>query len=232
MSDACIQLSKVHIYGAIFQFEGQLSVFNYQGGPNYKDLYSENNGNNNREDTCSNSGVLGLLPGIIGNLQATETIKIILGYKSILSGIILEYDALTLSFKKFKVINTSFLLEKSKWECENALIEQGSKLEEINVLQLQKILNIKNSQYLLIDVRSREEYKSSHLASSLNIPLGQLEKSQYSILDLKKKICFIYCSLDSRSIFASNYLIKQKLRIIRVKGGLNAWHYLITKSTL
>nr|YP_009244646.1 molybdopterin biosynthesis protein [Pyropia pulchra]AMK96888.1 molybdopterin biosynthesis protein [Pyropia pulchra] len=227
LNDICLELNKIHIYGAIFQFEGQISVFNYQGGPNYRDFSKELATEKNAIDTCSNSGVLGLLPGIIGTLQATEAIKIILGYKSILSGYILTYSALNLSFNKFKVINTRFILSKGRPKGKYNYGKTNTNIKEINVIQLKKFLNCNNLKYILIDVRNREEYKKSHLIESLNIPLRQLKEIHCSNINLKDKICFVYCSLDSRSLFASQFLIAQKLNIIRVQGGLNAWKNII-----
>lgn len=227
VNDTCLELNKIHIYGAIFQFEGQVSVFNYQGGPIYRDFYSEVNNKQSAIDTCSNSGVLGLLPGIIGTLQATEAVKIILGYKSILSGAILTYNALTLSSNKFKIVNTKFVLSKKQHWNKCYRNKVNTVIREISVIQLQKFLNHKNPKYILIDVRNQEEYKKSHLIHSLNLPLKQLKKIDYSNIDLQDKICFVYCSLDSRSIFASEFLIAKKLNIVRVRGGLDAWKNII-----
>lgn len=227
LNDTCLELNKIHIYGAIFQFEGQVSVFNYQGGPSYRDFHNKVVNRNSEIDTCSNSGVLGLLPGIIGTLQATEAIKIILGYKSILSGTILTYNALTLSFSKFKILNTKFVLSSKKYWNRYSYDQPNLIIREINVVQLQKLLNRKDLKYILIDVRNQEEYKKNHLIHSLNIPLKQLKTIHYSNINCKDKICFVYCSLDSRSLFASKLLIAQKLNIVRVKGGLNAWRNII-----
>lgn len=220
-------MNKIHIYGAIFQFEGQISVFNYQGGPSYRDFYNKVKNEDSEIDTCSNSGVLGLLPGIIGTLQATEAIKIILGYKCILSGMILTYNALTLSFSKFKILNTKFVLSKKQHWNKYSFDKLNLIIREINVVQLQKLLNRKDLKYILIDVRNQDEYKKNHLTHALNIPLEQLKKIHYSNINLENKVCFVYCSLDSRSLFASQLLIAQKLNIVRVQGGLNAWRNII-----
>nr|AIA21569.1 molybdopterin biosynthesis protein [Neopyropia fucicola] len=227
LNDTCLELNKIHIYGAIFQFEGQVSVFNYQGGPNYRDFYSTIENKESARDTCSNSGVLGLLPGIVGTLQATEAVKIVLGYKSILSETILTYNALTLSFNKFKIINTKFILSTKKHWNKYYDRQFSTFIREISVIQLQKFLTSRNPKYILIDVRNHEEYHKSHLIHSLNLPLQKIKGMNYSHVNLQDKICFVYCSLDSRSIFASEFLIAQKLNIVRVQGGLNAWKNII-----
>ena len=102
VNDACVILGKPNVYGSIFKFEGQASVFNYQGGPNYRDLYREPPPPG-LVPSCAEGGVLGILPGIIGVIQATETLKILLGRGTTLSGRLLLYDALTLSFRELKL---------------------------------------------------------------------------------------------------------------------------------
>jgi len=102
VNDACVMLGKPYIYGSIFKFEGQASVFNYQGGPNYRDLYPEPPPPG-MVPSCAEAGVLGVLPGIIGTIQATETLKILLGLGTTLSGRLLLFDALQMQFRELKL---------------------------------------------------------------------------------------------------------------------------------
>lgn len=102
VNDACVILGKPNVYGSIFKFEGQASVFNYRGGPNYRDLYPEPPPPG-LVPSCAEGGVLGILPGVIGCIQATETIKILLGKGDTLSGRLLLYDALGMSFRQLKL---------------------------------------------------------------------------------------------------------------------------------
>ena len=102
VNDACVILDKPNVYGSIFKFEGQASVFNYQGGPNYRDLYPEPPPPG-LVPSCAEGGVLGILPGVIGCIQATETIKILLGKGTSLSGRLLLYDALHMRFRELKL---------------------------------------------------------------------------------------------------------------------------------
>ncbi len=102
VNDACVILGKPNVYGSIFKFEGQASVFNYQGGPNYRDLYAEPPPPG-LVPSCAEGGVLGVLPGIIGTIQATETLKILLGMGTTLSGRLLLFDALAMSFRELKL---------------------------------------------------------------------------------------------------------------------------------
>jgi sulfur-carrier protein adenylyltransferase/sulfurtransferase len=102
VNDACVLLGKPNVYGSIFKFEGQASVFNYQGGPQYRDLYPEPPPPG-LVPSCAEGGVLGILPGVIGCIQATETIKILLGKGTTLSGRLLLYDALNMKFRELKL---------------------------------------------------------------------------------------------------------------------------------
>ena len=102
VNDACVILNKPNVYGSIFKFEGQASVFNYQGGPNYRDLYPEPPPPG-LVPSCAEGGVLGILPGVIGCIQATETLKILLGKGETLSGRLLLYDALEMQFRELKL---------------------------------------------------------------------------------------------------------------------------------
>lgn len=102
VNDACVLLGKPNVYGSIFKFEGQASVFNYQGGPNYRDLYPEPPPPG-LVPSCAEGGVLGILPAVIGSIQATETLKILLGKGTTLSGRLLLYDALNMSFRELKL---------------------------------------------------------------------------------------------------------------------------------
>jgi len=102
VNDACVILGKPNVYGSIFKFEGQASVFNYQGGPNYRDLYPEPPPPG-LVPSCAEGGVLGILPGVIGCIQATETLKILLGRGDTLSGRLLLYDAMAMSFRELKL---------------------------------------------------------------------------------------------------------------------------------
>ncbi|WP_310414881.1 molybdopterin-synthase adenylyltransferase MoeB, partial [Chamaesiphon sp. OTE_8_metabat_110] len=102
VNDACVLLDKPNVYGSIFRFEGQATVFNYQGGPNYRDLYPEPPPPG-MVPSCAEGGVLGILPGIIGVIQATETVKIILGQGTTLSGRLVLYNALEMKFRELKL---------------------------------------------------------------------------------------------------------------------------------
>ncbi|MEM9511926.1 MAG: molybdopterin-synthase adenylyltransferase MoeB, partial [Cyanobacteria bacterium P01_E01_bin.48] len=102
VNDACVITGKPNVYGSIFRFEGQATVFNYEGGPNYRDLYPEPPPPG-LVPSCAEGGVLGILPGLIGVIQATETVKILLGKGTTLNGRLLLYDALNMKFRELKL---------------------------------------------------------------------------------------------------------------------------------
>lgn len=213
----CYKLHKVHIYGAIQSFEGQISVFNYKSGIKYSDLYPEFL--NLQSNKCSSLGVLGVLPGIIGLIQATEAIKIITGIGHVLNGYILIYNALTLEFKKRKIqpyrIQNHVLLTKY-----TKITESESNHLSIKDFQI-KLLN--NNNILIIDVRQNIEFQIKHIQHAINIPLKQIIHTK-QILFIQKnasnKIIIIYCSDNSRSIIASKILNQYNICHYRLKDGI------------
>ena len=200
ISQACELFDKPHVYGAISEFEGQLSVFNYQGSPKYQDLYTFAKQFNSLP-TCDRGGVLSILPGIIGSLQAVEVIKIVIGVKQVLAGHMLVYNALTTSFKKLRIRKT--------------LSYQPTKLYKFH----QSTTNINQdfvhpaitSSILLIDVRKRSEYTVSHMQEAINIPLRKLaHKDTISFLQQESSIktIYIYCNTQAKSLTATALLAK------------------------
>nr|YP_010903952.1 molybdopterin biosynthesis protein [Hypnea musciformis]WCH57003.1 molybdopterin biosynthesis protein [Hypnea musciformis] len=208
IDDICKKLHKVHIYGAIENFEGHLSVFNYKNGPRYSDLYPYNL--QLKDKPCT--GVLNVLPGIIGILQATEAIKIITGIGKILSGYLLVYNSLDLSFKKIKIHNTQTINRVT-----NTYI--SSKIIDINNL---KQYITEKRKISIIDIRQNTEFKKKHIKNAINIPLKSIKNKNN--LNLIKKlsnrsILIIYCSHNSRSIVASELLQRENIKHYRLKNG-------------
>lgn len=215
IDSVCYKLHKVHIYGAIQNFEGQLSVFNYKGGPRYSNLYPPHLSLENKN--CNNIGVLGILPGIIGLLQGIEAIKIILGTGKILSGQMLIYNALNMSFRKTRInplTQRKYINKVSK----SRIIG----IHTVTFKQLQKIL-IKNST-IVIDVRQNIEFIESHVKNAINIPLNFM-KNKKTIEFIKNactnKITIIYCSSHSRAIIASTILYKNRIKHSILENGFD-----------
>nr|QVY58110.1 molybdopterin biosynthesis protein [Eucheuma denticulatum] len=223
IDDACYKLHKVHIYGAIQNFEGHISVFNYQSGSRYSDLYPKKF--QNIENNCNNIGVLGTVTGIIGILQATEAIKIIIGIRSILSDYLLIYNSINTSFKKIKIntrhipINLNKTNNKYKIKLYNPNIIYKNNLKN-------KLKDIQVSKLIIIDVRQEIEFNKHHIPNAINIPLKNIKTKKN--LELIKRLnkqghLVIYCSNNSRAIIASIILQQYNINHYRLKNGLEEW---------
>lgn len=217
ISDACVIINKPFVYGALHAFEGQVSVFNYKSGPTYRCLFPEMPGKGEMPD-CNVNGVLGILPGIIGNFQALEVIKILTGIGQPLSGKLLLYDGLVQ-----KIQQVSFE-PNSKNQTRKTLEENYQHISchlsaSVTAEQFEKILhNPKN--YQLVDVRSPEEFRNFHLEDSINIPLQELSIRTGEV-DLKRTVVLI-CQSGIRSEKALTYLNQQlDGKIYQLEGGLN-----------
>lgn len=216
ISNACYTFNKPHIYGALSEFEGQISVFNYQGGPNYQDFFSQTITTQTTK-ACSINGVLGMLPGIIGSLQAIEVIKIVVGINNILSGSILIFNALSTSFKKVrlrKIISNMYRPAQPTDSLNKySILSSSSPISTTTNISNNKTtydITVKD-QILLIDVRKPCEYQLHHIKDSINIPLRKFKhKNTISFLTNQshKKHIYIYCNKESRSTAALLLLTK------------------------
>lgn len=184
VNDACVLLNKPNVYGSIFRFEGQATVFNYEGGPNYRDLYPEPPPPG-MVPSCAEGGVLGILPGIIGVIQATETVKIILGQGNTLSGRLLLYNALEMKFRELKLRPNPIrpVIEKlidyeefcgiPQAKAEEA--KQQQEIQEMTVTELKQLLDSGAKDFVLLDVRNPHEYEIAKIPGSVLVPLPDIE---------------------------------------------------------
>ncbi|HEX7413896.1 MAG TPA: molybdopterin-synthase adenylyltransferase MoeB [Bacteroidia bacterium] len=213
VSDACVILNKVLVFGSIFKFEGQVSVFNYKGGPTYRCLYPEPPVEGDVPN-CAEIGVLGVLPGIVGTLQANEVIKIITKNGEVLSGKLLTLDALTMQFNTFTIaVNT-------KNKKIDKLIDYDSFcgiIKEISAEELKQKIKSKED-FQLIDVREPREYQLKNIGGIL-IPLNELEKNLDKIS--KEKEIVVHCASGARSKKATTILNKNGFdKVFNLKKGL------------
>nr|YP_010196040.1 molybdopterin biosynthesis protein [Gracilaria bursa-pastoris]UAD83437.1 molybdopterin biosynthesis protein [Gracilaria bursa-pastoris] len=206
ISRSCYLQNKIHIYGAVQGFEGHVSVFNYKSGPLYSDLYPKHL--NLYTKKCNILGILGVLTGIIGTLQAVEAMKIILGIGNILSGYLLVYNLLNASFKTIEIV------PKMNFDLMNYYYE--NKLSNsIFINQNNLLCTLNKSAVILIDVRQPEEFSKYHLSKAINIPLKNLKFRKtinfihHYLID--KKIV-IYCYDNLRSFLASQILYKNQIK--------------------
>ena len=217
INDACVIANKPFVYGALHAFEGQVSVFNYKGGPTYRCLFPSMPAAD-AVPNCNENGVLGILPGIIGNLQALEVVKIIAEIGEVLSGVLLLFDTLTqrtqqMKFKlqpgnnDIKTLATSY-----EFDCELPL--KSVKAEEFNAFLIEQAVE-------LIDVRTVKEFQRQHLKEAKHIPLGELI-DRVAEVNLENTV-YVICQSGVRSkkaIIKMQELFPGK-DFVNVSGGMN-----------
>ena len=223
VNDACSLLEKPFIYGSIFRFEGQVSVFNYQHGPTYRDLYPEPPEPGSVPD-CAAGGVLGVLPGIIGCMQANEAIKVMAEIGSPLAGKLLIFDALSMETRIIKIIKNKSLPKIDKlidYEefCNGP--KTNNVMKEITVQELQALKD-SGEDFQLIDVREPHEYDIANLEGEL-IPMKDVPEAGDKIARDKKVI--VHCRSGARSAQAIKYWeSKYHLdNLYNLKGGILQW---------
>lgn len=236
VNDACVLLNKPNVYGSIFRFEGQATVFNYEGGPNYRDLYPEPPPPG-MVPSCAEGGVLGVLPGIIGTIQATEAIKIILGAKNTLNGRLLLFNAWEMKFRELKLRPNPVrpVIEKlidyeqfcgiPQAQAEEA--KSATDLEEMTVTELKALLDSSADDYVLIDVRNPNEYQIAKIPEAVLIPLPDIEDGD-GVAKVKELVAgktrlIAHCKLGGRSAKALQILKQAGIEGINIKGGIAAW---------
>jgi molybdopterin/thiamine biosynthesis adenylyltransferase/rhodanese-related sulfurtransferase len=238
VNDACVLTGKPNVYGSIFRFEGQASVFATEEGPCYRCLYPEPPPPG-LVPSCAEGGVLGILPGLVGVIQATETIKLILGQGDSLVGRLLLVDALGMKFRELKLRKNpdcpacgthrtiTKLIDYDQFcgirGVESAPASQEKtegKMAEISVEELKKKLDNKEDIFIL-DVREPHEYQICNLNGHL-IPLNDLPK-RVGELDSSREIV-AHCKMGGRSAKAVAFLQQSGFKkVSNLTGGINAW---------
>lgn len=216
INDAAVLSKKPVIFGSIFKFSGQVSVFNYKNGPNYRCLYPIPPKPNDTPN-CSEIGVLGILPGIIGSLQANEALKIILGLGNILSGKLLLFDALSmkqsiLSFKKNPLLSIQSLEDDYEALCGIPKITKEIIFQEYKENTIH---------FNLLDVRTQKEREEFHIGG-IHIPLDQLPERFHELP--QDKDLLVYCKSGERSKSAIKTLQDNgyKKTLVNLKGGVKS----------
>ena len=216
INDACIMLNKPMVSGAIYKFEGQVSVFNYHHGPTYRCIFPEPP-TAEESPNCADIGVIASLPGIIGTIQANEVLKIITGIGEVLSGKLLVIDTLTM--------NTHFFNFKLN-EANRDIRQLPASTKDINLVVTtieysvldQRMQQEKDIQ--LVDVREKEEHEIENIGG-INIPLSLLPSS-YHLLDPSSPV-ILYCSSGARSNQAAKLLLQQGFRnVLNLRGGISS----------
>lgn len=234
-NDACVFLGIPNVYGSIFRFEGQVSVFDAKRGPCYRCLYPEPPPPG-LVPSCAEGGVLGILPGVVGTMQASEVVKLIIGQGTPLIGRLLFIDILEMEPRILKL--------RKDPECpvcgENATVtelidyqefcgigrgeeaeEEEPKIKEITVEEFSAIKENK-AEIILIDVREPHEYEICNIEGSKLIPLGEL-KDRTDELDPQDEIV-VHCHHGGRSMKAATFLVEQGFgKVKNLKGGIDEW---------
>jgi molybdopterin/thiamine biosynthesis adenylyltransferase/rhodanese-related sulfurtransferase/molybdopterin converting factor small subunit len=240
VNDACVLTGKPNAYGSIFRFEGQASVFATKDGPCYRCLYPEPPPPG-LVPSCAEGGVLGVLPGIIGVIQATEALKLIVGVGEPLIGRFLIYDALKMRFRELKlrkdpdcpVCGThptvkqlidyeQFCVVGPEPASAPAAVSAGGAAEwEITPVELKKRLDA-GDEVVIVDVREPNEYQINRIPGSVLIPLGELPR-RYQELDPDREIV-LHCKMGGRSAKAQDFLRTVGFnRTKNLRGGVLSW---------
>jgi sulfur-carrier protein adenylyltransferase/sulfurtransferase len=232
VNDACVLIKKTNVYGSIFRFDGQASVFAPGLGPCYRCLYPEPPPPG-EVPSCAEGGVLGILPGLIGCIQATEAVKLLLGKGSPLIGRLLLYDALQMSFREFKVRRNANCPVCGDHPTVTKLIDyeqfcsvRGQEppppaFADTTVEELKQRLD-RHEQVFILDVRNPEEFQICRIPGSTLIPLPDLP-NRLRELDPDREMV-VHCKSGMRSAKAVAFLQQQGFRKLKnLKGGILAW---------
>lgn len=232
VNDACVLLKKPNAYGSIFRFEGQATVFAYEDGPCYRCLYPEPPPPG-LVPSCAEGGVLGILPGVVGLIQATEVVKLILGKGETLKGRLMLYDALNMKFRELKLRRNpecpvcgdhptvTQLIDYNQFcgipaQPETPPVDQ-SEIEPSEV----KVRLTRGESFILLDVREPHEYQIANIGARL-IPLGDIPK-RMSELNRNEEIV-VHCKSGMRSAKAVAALREAGFpRVRNMKGGILRW---------
>jgi sulfur-carrier protein adenylyltransferase/sulfurtransferase len=231
VNDACVLLGKPNVYGSIFRFEGQASIFATHEGPCYRCLYAEPPPPG-LVPSCAEGGVLGVLPGIIGTIQATEAVKLILGVGNPLIGRLLIFDALRMQFRELKLRKDPQCPMCGEHRTIHELIDYeqfcgvGHQAEvtteaDITAGELKSKLD-GGEQIFILDVREPQEYRINRIPGSVLIPLGDLPQRVREV-DSAREIV-VHCKTGARSARAAEFLRGAGFRRVRnLKRGIVGW---------
>ncbi|BAC91353.1 molybdopterin-synthase adenylyltransferase MoeB [Gloeobacter violaceus] len=240
VNDACVLLGKPNVYGSIFRFEGQSTVFHYEDGPCYRCLYPEPPPPG-LVPSCAEGGVLGILPGVIGVIQATEAVKIILGIGTTLKGRLMLYDALNMKFRELKLRRnpecpvcgdhptvTSLIDYEEFCGIPQARAEEEkakATMKEITATALKQMLDA-GKDVVVVDVRNPDEFAAARIPGTTLVPLPEIEQGPgiekvRSLINGSELV--LHCRSGMRSAKALQILQSVGIEGTNLKGGIHAW---------
>jgi len=232
INDACVLLGKPNVHGSIFQFEGQATVFDARHGPCYRCLYPEPPPPG-AVPSCAEGGVLGVLPGLVATIQATETIKLLTGIGDPLYGRLLRYDALRMKFDEFKLKKDSQCPVCGSQPTVTELIDyvgfcgvpaiEGLEVPEVAAAEVRDALD-RGDEFLLLDVREPDEVATAQIEGSRGLPLGELEARMDELASWRQRRIVVHCHTGARSARACQALRAAGFRnVANLAGGIEAW---------
>jgi len=232
-NDACVLLGKPNVHGSIFRFEGQASVFDARHGPCYRCLYPEPPPPGS-VPSCAEGGVLGVLPGLVAMIQATETIKLLTGLGEPLIGRLLQYDALEMSFQEFRLRKDPQCPVCGEKPTVTELIDYEGfcgvsrepalePLRELNAVAV-AAMRERGEEFLLLDVREPDEWRAAHIDGARLVPLGQLPETLGELAVWKDRTIVVHCRSGARSARACRLLLEHGFEDVwNLTGGIEAW---------
>jgi len=231
-NDACVLLGKPNVYGAIFRFDGQASTFDAQRGPCYRCLFPEPPAPGTVPD-CAEGGVLGVLPGIIAMIQATETLKLLAGIGEPLIGRFLHFNALEMQFSEYRFAKDPRCPVCSAEPSITELIDyQGfcgvagaeeTPVRELSAIEVKRIAE-RGETFLLLDVRDSDEFEKAHIEGSTLVPVSQVEARLDELEAWRARPVVVQCHHGGRSAKACRILLQAGFTdVVALSGGIEAW---------
>ena len=238
-NDACVLLGKPTVYGAILRFEGQASTFDARRGPCYRCLFPEPPPPGS-VPSCAEGGVLGVLPGIIALIQATETVKLLTGVGEPLIGRFLHYDALTMRFEEFRFEKDPACPVCSEHPTLTKLIDydgfcgvhpiEERKMQEVSAAEVHA-RRARGERLLLLDVREPAEWQKARIEGARLVPLGQLPARLGELAEWKDGPIVAHCHIGGRSARACEILARAGFtNVANLVGGIEAWSLTVDPS--
>lgn len=231
-NDACVLLGLPNVHGSVFRFDGQATVFDARHGPCYRCLYPEPPPPG-AVPSCAEGGVLGVLPGLVAMIQATETLKLIAGIGEPLYGRLLRYDALRMEFSEFRLKKDSECPVCGVQPSITALIDyegfcgvpavEVSEVQEVSAAEVRSALE-RGDQFLLLDVREPAEWETSRIEGARLLPLGELESRLHELDAWRERRVVVHCHHGGRSARACQILGEHGFAdVANLAGGIEAW---------
>jgi molybdopterin/thiamine biosynthesis adenylyltransferase/rhodanese-related sulfurtransferase len=231
-NDACVLLGRPNVHGSVFRFDGQATVFDARHGPCYRCLYPEPPPPGS-VPSCAEGGVLGVLPGLVAMIQATETLKLVTGIGEPLYGRLLRYDALRMEFSEFQLKKDSDCPVCGVQPSITGLIDyegfcgvpavEESKLEEMSAAEVRAALE-RGDEFLLLDVREPGEWETARIEAAQLLPLSELEARLAELEAWRGRRVVVHCHHGGRSARACEILAAQGFRnVANLAGGIEAW---------